>query len=89
MTDVAENKSPLARALDSLEGVGPNRLKNLRQLGLRVLGDLLDYFPRDYQQERSEGAIKDLVPDQIQTVRGTVIAVDYVTGRARARFPAA
>jgi ATP-dependent DNA helicase RecG len=71
-----------------LAGVGPSRLKNLKALGLAVLGDLLEYFPRDYQSERSEGAIKELVPEQIQTVRGTVIAVDYVSGRARSRFEA-
>ncbi len=80
--------SPLLRPLDVLSGLGPARLKHLKALGLSHLGDLLEYFPRDYQQERSEGAIKELVPEQIQTVRGTVIAVDYVSGRARSRFEA-
>ena len=80
--------SPLARPLDVLTGLGPARLKNLKAMGLSHLGDLLEYFPRDYQQERSEGVIKELVAEQIQTVRGTVIAVDYVSGRARSRFEA-
>jgi ATP-dependent DNA helicase RecG len=88
MSDLAENQSPLARPLDGIEGLGPARLKNLKSLGLSHLGDLLEYFPRDYQQERSEGAIKELAPEEIQTVRGTVIAVDYVAGRARSRFEA-
>jgi ATP-dependent DNA helicase RecG len=88
MSDTAENQSPLSRPLDSLEGIGTTRLKHLKELGLCVLGDLLEYFPRDYQHERSEGTIKELVAEQIQTVRGTVIAVDYVAGRARSRFEA-
>ena len=48
---------------------------------------MLEFFPRDYQQERAEGAIRDLRPDEVQTARGTVVAVDYITG-GRARFEA-
>jgi ATP-dependent DNA helicase RecG len=88
MSIAAEDPSPLHRSLENLAHVGPARSKHLKELGLVEFGDLLDYFPRDYQQERSEGSIKDLVPEQIQTVRGTVIAVDYVTGRVRSRFEA-
>jgi ATP-dependent DNA helicase RecG len=88
MTETADNPSPLSRPLEGRAGIGPGRLKALKQLGLCVLGDLLDYFPRDYQHERSEGTIKELVSEHIQTVRGTVVAVDYVTGRARSRFEA-
>src|SRR5690242_1135808 len=78
----------LSRAIEELSGVGPTRAKALKALGLHTLGDLLEYFPRDYQFESSELSIRQLVPEQIQTVRGTVVACDYVAMRGRPRFEA-
>jgi ATP-dependent DNA helicase RecG len=78
----------LATPVDSFEGIGPSRAKNLRALGLLRLGDLLEYFPRDYQFESEELTIDKLVGDQISTVRGEVVAVDYIPIRPRPRFEA-
>jgi RecG-like helicase len=75
----------LATPVDSFEGIGPSRAKNLRALGLLRLGDLLEYFPRDYQFESEELTIDKLVADQISTVRGEVVAVDYIPMRPRPR----
>src|SRR5271154_2135869 len=77
----------LARPIESLDGVGPSRAKEFRRLGVATLGDLLEYFPRDYQYEAEERTIDKLVVGQLQTTRGEVVAVDYVTGRV-ARFEA-
>jgi ATP-dependent DNA helicase RecG len=57
------------------------------KLGVETVGDLLDYFPRDYQFEAGELPIDQLVPGQIATARGEVVAVDYINGRP-ARFEA-
>ena len=70
-----------------LDGVGPARITELSKLGVKTFGDLLAYFPRDYQMEAGERPIGELVPGQIQSARGEVVAVDYVTGRP-ARFEA-
>jgi ATP-dependent DNA helicase RecG len=78
----------LARPVEDLAGVGPSRAKALKALGLNTLGDLLEYFPRDYQFESSELNIRQLVPEQVQTVRGRVVACDYIVGRGRPRFEA-
>src|SRR4051812_5176582 len=80
--------SPLDRPVESLDGVGPTRAKAFAALGVRTLGQLLEYFPRDYQFESSELSIRQLVAEQVQTVRGTVVACDYIAGRGRARFEA-
>ena len=32
-----------------IKGVGPNRVKLLNKLGIFTLGDLITYFPRDYE----------------------------------------
>jgi ATP-dependent DNA helicase RecG len=76
------------RLVDDLEGVGPSRAKHLKALGVNNLRDLLEYFPRTYQFESSELPISSLVPEQIQTARGTVVAVNYITGRGKPRFEA-
>ena len=82
---------PLDANVEKLRGVGPATATKLRKLGLGTLGDLLEYFPRDYQSENAEGRIDALTPNQIHTVRGEVVAVDYIAGRyggAKGRFEA-
>jgi ATP-dependent DNA helicase RecG len=77
----------LQRAIETVDGVAAQRAKEFRRLGVATVGDLLDYFPRDYQYEAEERTIDQLVPGQLQTTRGEVVAVDYVVGRV-ARFEA-
>jgi ATP-dependent DNA helicase RecG len=74
--------------IDALPGIGPTRAKAFKHLGVSTLGDLLEYFPRDYQYESSELTIAALTEGPIQTVRGTVCAVDYIPSRPRPRFEA-
>src|SRR5579884_3020315 len=88
MTVAASAPASLSRPAELLAGVGPTRAKYLKVLGVQTLGDLLEYFPRTYQYESSERSIAELVDGEIQTVRGTVCAVDYVPTRPRPRFEA-
>src|SRR3954465_10301502 len=87
MTDTATESATSGPALDrpveALDGVGPIRAKAFQKLGGKTLGDLLEYFPRDYQFESSELPINELKPEQIQTARGEVVAVYYMVGGAR------
>jgi ATP-dependent DNA helicase RecG len=91
-TDLIEPSPSSALALDfpidKLPSVGPVRAKELRAIGLLKLGDLIEYFPRDYVFESAEGAVANVRPDQIHTVRGEIVAVDYVSGRSRGRLEA-
>ncbi len=73
--------------IESLNGIGPARAKELRRLGVGTLTELLDYFPRRYQFEAAECPIAHLKPNCVQVIRGTVTAVDYIVGR-RPRFEA-
>ena len=84
----APSASAPQRRIDSLPGLGGSRVKAFKQLGLETLGDLLEYFPRDYQHESSELSINQLTDGPFQTVRGTVCAVDYISSRPRPRFEA-
>lgn len=85
---MSDEDSLLARAIETLDGIGPSRARALHALGVGTLGDLLEYFPRRYQFESSERSIEQLVDEQIQTARGEVVAVDYIPSRPRPRFEA-
>src|SRR5262245_5620912 len=80
--------SLLARPIESLHGIGEARARNFKLLGVRTLGELLEYFPRTYQYESPERQIDQLIKEQIQTARGQVVAVDYIPVRPRPRFEA-
>ncbi len=79
--------APLDQSVGELDGVGPSRVAEFKRLDVNTVGDLLAYFPRDYQMEAGERPIGELVPGQLQSARGEVVAVDYVPGRP-ARFEA-
>jgi ATP-dependent DNA helicase RecG len=78
---------PLARPIGLLRGVGKTRLAALADAGVNTLGDLLEYFPRTYQIERSERPIAQLAANDLQYARGEVVAVNYTVG-GRPRFEA-
>src|SRR5689334_5464092 len=80
--------SALSRPVGSLDGVGPTRARQFKALGVSTLGDLLEYFPRDYQYESEELKIAELKEDQIHMARGEVVAVNYAPIRPRPRFEA-
>ena len=72
-------KSPteqLATPVQFLPGVGPQRAEMLEKLGLATAGDVLFFFPRDYQDLTDLRKIAELEEDKLQTVRGTVEEVE-------------
>ncbi len=88
MTTTADAPRTISTRLEHLEGIGPTRAKHFKHLAVETLADLVEYFPRTYQFESSEQTIDTFVADRIETARGTICAVDYITGRGRARFEA-
>ncbi len=56
--------------------VGPQRAELLKRLELRTVGDLIFFFPRDYQDLTDQRSIAELEEDLMQTVRGEVVEVD-------------
>jgi ATP-dependent DNA helicase RecG len=81
-------KDVLSQSVDDLPEIGPARAKTLRALGVGTLGELLDYFPRDYQYESEEKPIERLRDGEIGIARGEVTAVNYIIGHGKPRFEA-
>lgn len=61
--------------ITQLPGVGEARSKKLEKLGLRRCGDLLTYYPRDYEDRRQMYSIQDAPLDIQVCIQATV--ADY------------
>jgi len=66
----------MARLSDSvryLSGVGPKRTALLARLGIRTIGDALQFFPRKYIDRGDVVPIAEVRPDREQAVRARVV----------------
>ena len=66
----------LSTPIEFVRGVGPQRGELLARLGVRMAGDLIFLFPRDYEDHTDRRAIGDLDEEHVQTVRGQVVEID-------------
>ncbi|MCI7300344.1 MAG: ATP-dependent DNA helicase RecG [Clostridiales Family XIII bacterium] len=62
----------LFQEVTALKGIGPKKAQALEKLKIRTIGDLLAFFPRDYEDRRSFCVIKDLKQDKPAFIRATV-----------------
>ena len=51
----------LNKNVQYIKGVGPNRVTLLKKLEIETLGDLITFFPREYEDRSKPKQIKDLV----------------------------
>ena len=60
-----------------LKGVGPSKAKIFTQLGIETVGDLLEYFPRDWQFVSRPVKIKQICANEEVSVVGLIESVDF------------
>lgn len=78
----ADSRKALDTSVQYLKGVGPKKAVLLRKLGINTVGDLLYYFPRDYEFRGERQNICDLRINESATIRGRVLDKAVVnTGR--------
>ena len=65
----------LDRPLADLQHVTPQVARRLAGFGLETVGDLIDHFPRRYEDFRDRKLIRDLRVGEEATVRGVVTSV--------------
>ncbi|MEW5768394.1 MAG: ATP-dependent DNA helicase RecG [bacterium] len=70
----------LTQSIQYLKGVGPKRAKIPELLGLTTVGDILQYYPRIYQDRRHIKPISQLRKGERETIKGVVIGAEQ-TGR--------
>ncbi len=67
---------PLRASAQFVKGVGPARFELLQRLGLKMVSDLLFFFPRSFEDLSDFRTIADLSPDKPQTVAGEVVEIN-------------
>ncbi len=65
----------LARPLSEIEGVTAPVARRLKGFGLETVGDLVEHFPRRYEDFRDRKAIRDLKVGEEATIRGEVARI--------------
>jgi ATP-dependent DNA helicase RecG len=91
MTEVGEKlrtEFDLSMPVQFLKGVGPARAKIFAQLGVETVGDLLEYFPRDWNFMPEPIKISQMQPYETATVFGLVESTDYQSYRRQPLFEA-
>ena len=77
ISEKSQNKLDLSMPVQYLKGVGPARAKVFAQLGVETVGDLLEYFPRDWNFSPEPIKINQMQPNRTVTVVGMVESTDY------------
>ena len=65
----------LETALQYLKGVGPALASTLNKRGLKTIGDLVHYYPRAFEDRRAARNIASLQPDELVSLKATVLRV--------------
>jgi len=72
VTRLSVDPASLERPLADLPGVGKVTARRLAGFGLTTVGDLIDHFPRRYEDFRDRKDVRDLKLGEEATVRGVV-----------------
>lgn len=59
--------------ITTLKGIGPKKAEQLRAAGLETLEDLIQFFPRKYEDRRNPTAIQALKPGSDALVQGIIL----------------
>jgi ATP-dependent DNA helicase RecG len=81
-----ESRIEISTPVQYLKGVGPARAMAFAELGVHTVGDLLEYFPRDWVFAPQAIKINQMRPGKTVTIIGMVESTDYQTFRRQPIF---
>jgi len=83
-----QHKLEAGTPVQYVKGVGPARAKTFAKLGVETVGDLLEYYPRDWVFAPAAVKIEALGPDETASIIGLVESTDYQNYRRTPVFEA-
>ncbi len=83
-----ENRLRISMPVQYVKGVGPSRAETFAKLGVETVGDLLEYFPRDWNFLPELIKINQIQPGKDAAVIGQVESTDYQSYRRQPLFEA-
>jgi ATP-dependent DNA helicase RecG len=84
----SQSRFDLSMPVQFLKGVGPARAETFARLGVNTLGDLLEYFPRDWVFASRTIKINQMKQDSSVTIIALVESTDYQSFRKPPVFEA-
>ena len=72
-----------------LKGVGPKKAALLKKLGIGEVRDLLQHYPRRYEDRRNLKPISGVVIGETQTIQGKILATSLIRKKGLSIFKAA
>lgn len=77
----------LSTPIQFLKGVGPKFAEVLGRRGIASIQDLIEWYPRGYEDRRTARRISDLSPGEIVSLTATIVAVkETAVGFRRQKF---
>jgi len=86
--DQSEDRLRISMPVQYLKGVGPARAETFAKLGVETVGDLLEYFPRDWNFLPELIKINQIQPNKDAAVIGLIESTDYQSYRRQPLFEA-
>ncbi len=62
-------------SIQYIKGVGPSKSSLLARIGIFTIGDLLEYYPRRYEDRSQLKKINELLDGQLESFRGRIMSV--------------
>ncbi|HUU18389.1 MAG TPA: ATP-dependent DNA helicase RecG [Sedimentisphaerales bacterium] len=88
VSEKSQNRLDLSMPVQFLKGVGPARAETFAHLGVHTVGDLLEYFPRDWNFFPESIKISQMRPNRTATIIGMIESTDYQNYRRQPIFEA-
>lgn len=70
-------------SVKTIKGIGPKKAVALEKLGIQTVGDLLSFYPRDYEDRRNGKVIAQLCDGEMALVRGTIKSITKGSTRVK------
>ncbi len=86
LKEESQDRLNLLMPVQYLKGVGPARATAFAQLGVNTVGDLLEYYPREWVFAPEVVKINQMRPDRMCTILGLVEGTDYQSYRRQPIF---